>query len=94
MSPNGYHMAGEKTEEGTATLCWQQDTLVELQDLDQKKKDFFHALRTIVDLSNKTISQLTKIQQTKIVITKNKLSRLITKHKIQVGSKFNTAASK
>jgi hypothetical protein len=34
MSPNGYHMAGEKTEEGTATLCWQQDTLVELQDLD------------------------------------------------------------
>ena len=42
MSPNGYHMAGEKTEEGTATLCWQQDTLVELQDLDLKKKDFFH----------------------------------------------------
>ena len=35
-----------------------------------------------------------KIQQTKIAVTKIQLSLLITKHIIQVGSKFITAASK
>ena len=34
-----------------------------------------------------------KIQKTKITLTKIQLSLLITKHIIQVGSKFTTAAS-
>ena len=48
----------------------------------------------LIALFNVTICEDSKIQQTKIAVTKIQLSLLITKHIIQVGSKFITAASK